>query len=95
MTCWLSHEQTVPEIVSVCPNAILPNMHPRTIMHAKIFIFMLPFNSLRQGIASFSLALVRWDTVGIRCDVHSVCLFYGVLAEPGAAVASIFVALIT
>ena len=65
MTCLLSHEQTVPEIVSVCPNAMLPNMHPRTIMHAKIFIFMPQFNSLRQGIASFSLALVRWDTVGI------------------------------
>jgi hypothetical protein len=27
---------------------MLPNMHPRTIMHAKIFVFMPPFNSQKQ-----------------------------------------------
>ena len=27
---------------------MLPNMHPRTIIHAKVFIFMLQFNSQTQ-----------------------------------------------
>ena len=45
VSCLLSQEHTEPLIVSVCPNAMLPNMHPTTIVHAKIFIFMPPFNS--------------------------------------------------
>lgn len=39
--CLLSHEQTVPAIVSVCPNAIPLNMHPATIAHVNIFTFMV------------------------------------------------------
>jgi subtilisin family serine protease len=46
--CLLSQEHTGPAIVSVCPNATLPNMHPATIAHVKIFTFMPPFNSQRQ-----------------------------------------------
>ncbi|PYK28906.1 MAG: hypothetical protein DME59_01110 [Verrucomicrobia bacterium] len=48
MTWALVHEHTVPAIVSVCPNAIPFSMHPATIVHVKIFIFMPPFNSQRQ-----------------------------------------------
>jgi hypothetical protein len=53
-----SHEHTVPEIVSICPNAAVPNMHPGTIMHAKTFIFMLTFNSQKQP--DCKLLLGRW-----------------------------------
>ena len=85
---WVSvHEHTVPLIVSVDVDFAQPRRHPATAGHIKIFIFMPPLNSRRQGIASFSPRLVRWGMT---------CLFYGVLAELGAGAAvSIFVALIT
>jgi hypothetical protein len=37
---------------------MLPNMHPRTIMHAKVFIFMLQFKSQKQP--DCKLLLGRW-----------------------------------
>jgi len=37
---------------------MLPNMPPRTIMHAKVFIFMLQFNSQKQP--DCKLLLGRW-----------------------------------
>lgn len=81
------HEHIVPLSVAVVDFApVQPRRHPATAAHIKIFIFMPPLNSRRQGIASFSLTFLRRDMT---------CPFYGVLAELGAAAASIFVALIT
>jgi hypothetical protein len=54
----VSQEHIVPEIVSTCPNAAVPKQHPRTIMHAKTFIFMLTFNSQKQP--DCKLLLGRW-----------------------------------
>jgi hypothetical protein len=69
VTCLLSHEHTVPAIVSVCPNAIPPIMHPATTAHVKTFTFMLPLNSQRLAECKlFTCDLVR----GAHC-LPAVC----------------------
>jgi len=42
-------ELTTPLIWSVCPSAMLPNMHPATTAHINIFTFMPPLNSQSQN----------------------------------------------
>jgi hypothetical protein len=66
MSCLLSHEHTVPAMVSVCPNAIPPNMHPAATAHVKIFTFMLPLNYQRQPDCKLLLLLFRYGAVPCR-----------------------------
>ena len=62
MSCLLLHEQIVPVIVSVCPNAMPPNMHSATTAHVKIFTFMPPLNSQTPIECKLLLrSLVRLD----------------------------------
>jgi hypothetical protein len=49
-TIWLLSVDgaTVPVIWSVCPSAVLPQIHPAMSAPVKIFVFMSPLNSQRQ-----------------------------------------------
>jgi hypothetical protein len=65
--------------VSVCPNAMLPNMHPTTIVHVKIFIFMLQWIPKATGPQAFTSSLVRnsfcgRDAVNVRFRMQTALL---------------------
>lgn len=57
----LSNEHTIPVNLTVSPNATLPNTHPATTVHIKIFTFMPPLNPQRLHYCKLLLRLVRED----------------------------------
>jgi hypothetical protein len=56
VTLLLSQAHTDPEIVSVCPNAAVPNMQAAMIVDMKIFAFMVVLNSRPVSNATFYFA---------------------------------------